>query len=138
MEVIKITIQATVEAPAEKVWSCYTQPEHITRWNFATDDWQCPWATNDMRVGGRYVARMEAKDGSFGFDLEAVYEAIEPGRSFVYGMGDRKVEVQFSAVEAGTQVVVTFDAETENPVEMQRAGWQAILDNFKRYTEGLK
>lgn len=138
MEAIKITIQATVEAPAEKVWACYTQPEHITSWNFASDDWQCPWATNDMRVGGRYVARMEAKDGSFGFDLEAVYKAIEPGRSFVYSMGGRKVEVQFLAFDAGTQVNITFDAETENPVEMQRAGWQAILDNFKRYTEGLK
>jgi uncharacterized protein YndB with AHSA1/START domain len=135
MEAVKITIRATVQAPAEKVWACYTQPEHITGWNFASDDWQCPWATNDMRIGGKYVARMEAKDGSFGFDLEAVYEAIEPGKSFLYAMGDRKVEVRFVAVDGGTLVTVSFDAETENPVEMQRAGWQAILDNFKRYTE---
>jgi hypothetical protein len=79
---------------------------------------------------------MEAKNGSFGFDLEAVYESIEPGKSFIYSMGDRKVEVQFSALEAGTQVIITFDAETENSEDMQRAGWQAILDIFKRYTEG--
>lgn len=137
METVKITIQASVQAPVEKVWTCYTQPEHITGWNFASDDWQCPWATNDMRIGGKYVARMEAKDGSFGFDLEAVYEAIEPGKSFLYAMGDRKVEVHFKALKAGTQVVVAFDAETENPVEMQRSGWQAILDNFKRYTEKI-
>lgn len=137
METVKITIQASVQAPVEKVWTCYTQPEHITGWNFASDDWQCPWATNDMRIGGKYVARMEAKDGSFGFDLEAVYEAIEPGKSFLYAMGDRKVEVHFKTLEASTQVVVAFDAETENPVEMQRAGWQAILDNFKRYTERI-
>lgn len=137
METVKITIQASVQAPVEKVWTFYTQPEHITGWNFASDDWQCPWATNDMRIGGKYVARMEAKDGSFGFDLEAVYEAIEPGKSFLYAMGDRKVEVHFKVLEAGTQVVVAFDAETENPVEMQRSGWQAILDNFKRYTEKI-
>ena len=136
MEAVKITIQATVQAPAEKVWTCYTQPEHITNWNFASDDWQCPWATNDMRIGGRYVARMEAKDGSFGFDLEAVYESIEPGKSFIYSMGGRTVEVQFTEEDSGTRVVITFDAETENPVEMQRAGWQSILDNFKRYAEG--
>ena len=110
--------------------------EHITNWNFASDDWQCPWATNDMRIGGRYVARMEAKDGSFGFDLEAVYESIEPGKSFIYSMGGRTVEVQFTEEDSGTRVVITFDAETENPVEMQRAGWQSILDNFKRYAEG--
>jgi len=136
MEATKITIQATVNAPADKVWACYTQPEHITKWNFASDDWQCPWATNDMQIGGRYVARMEAKDGSFGFDLEAIYEAIEVGKSFIYGMGGRSVKVVFSQVAEGTEVTTTFDAETENPVEMQRAGWQAILDNFKRYTEG--
>jgi len=136
MEVVKITIQATVHATIDKVWACYTQPEHITQWNFATEDWQCPWATNDMQIGGRYVARMEAKDGSFGFDLEAIYEAIELGKSFIYDMGGRKVEVIFNPVPDATQVTVTFDAETENPVDMQRAGWQAILDNFKRYTEG--
>lgn len=136
MEATKITIQATVNAPADKVWACYTLPEHITKWNFATDDWQCPSASNDMHVGGKYIARMEAKDGSFAFDFEAVYEAIDPGKSFLYGMGDRMVQVVFSPAAGGTLVTIIFDAETENPVEMQRAGWQAILDNFKRYTEG--
>jgi uncharacterized protein YndB with AHSA1/START domain len=132
----KITIQATVAAGRKKAWDFYTQPEHITKWNFASDDWQCPVASNDMRVGGKYSARMEAKDGSFGFDFEAIYKEIVAGERFTYLIADgRQVDVTFSSRSDTTEVTVTFDAEAINPLEMQRAGWQAILDNFKKYTE---
>lgn len=133
----KVNIHATVAAPREKVWACYTEPEHITKWNFAADDWQCPSASNDMRVGGKYTARMEAKDGSFGFDFEAIYNAIDPGHSFTYTIPDgRVVDVVFSDNGSNTDVAITFDAESVNPVELQQAGWQSILNNFKEYTEG--
>lgn len=131
----KITVAATIAANPKKVWDYYTQPEHITQWNFADPSWHCPKAENDMRIGGTYKARMEAKDGSFGFDLEAVYSEIVPGEKFIYGMGDRQVHVTFRPTEDQTEVTIVFDAETVNPVEMQKAGWQAILDNFKAYTE---
>lgn len=131
----KITVQATVEADAKKVWDYYTLPEHITQWNFADPSWHCPSAENDMRPGGTYEARMEAKDGSFGFDLEGVYSQIAPGESFTFGMGGREVQVTFRNLGNQTEVVIVFDAENENPLEMQRAGWQAILNNFKSYTE---
>lgn len=135
MSATKITVQATVAADAKKAWDYYTMPEHITKWNFASDDWQCPRAENDMRVGGKYSARMEAKDGSWGFDFEAIYSEINDGKSFSYGMGGRDVSVRFEAKGDSTLVTVTFDAETENPIEMQQQGWQAILDNYKKYTE---
>ena len=132
----KIIIQAIVSADIEKVWGYYTLPEHITKWNFASQDWQCPYASNDMRVGGKYLARMEAKDGSFGFDFEAVYDQIIVAESFSYTMPDgREVQVTFDDAGGKTEVSVSFDAETENPVEMQRAGWLTILNNFKKYTE---
>jgi len=132
----KIIIQAIVSADIEKVWDYYTRPEHITKWNFASEDWQCPHASNDMQVGGKYLARMEAKDGSFGFDFEAVYDQIIVGDSFSYTMPDgREVHITFNDTGGKTEVSVSFDAETENPVEMQRAGWLAILNNFKKYTE---
>jgi uncharacterized protein YndB with AHSA1/START domain len=132
----KIIIQAIVSADIEKVWDYYTLPEHITKWNFASEDWQCPYASNDMRVGGKYLARMEAKDGSFGFDFEAVYDQIIVAESFSYTMPDgREVQVTFDDAGGKTEVSVSFDAETENPVEMQRAGWLTILNNFKKYTE---
>lgn len=134
----KIIIQAIVSADIKKVWDYYTRPEHITKWNFASEDWQCPHATNDMRVGGKYIARMEAKDGSFGFDFEAVYDEIVDGESFSYTMPDgREVNVNFKAADDKTEVSISFDAETENSIELQRQGWQAILDNFKKYTEGI-
>ena len=134
----KVIIHATVAAPREKVWAGYTLPEHITKWNFATDDWQCPSASNDMRVGGKYAARMEAKDGSFGFDFEAIYNAVDPGNSFTYTMPDgRVVDAVFSDNGNSTDVAITFDAETMNPVEMQQAGWQSILNNFKKYMESI-
>lgn len=132
----KITIQAQIAGNIEQVWDCYTQPIHITKWNFATDDWQCPSASNDMRVGGKYIARMEAKDGSFGFDFEAIYDAIEEGKSYSYNMADgRNVKVQLENQGDSTFISVSFDAETENPIELQRDGWQAILNNFKNYVE---
>lgn len=132
----KITVQAIIAADRKKVWDYYTAPKHIVKWNYATDDWQCPSATNDMQVGGKYSARMEAKDGSFGFDFEATYDEVIPGEKFSYIMGDgRQAVVSFKDLGGKTEVIVTFDAETQNSEEMQRGGWQAILDNFKKYTE---
>jgi uncharacterized protein YndB with AHSA1/START domain len=136
MEQKKITIQATVSAEKSKVWDYWTKPEHITKWNFATDDWQCPRAENDLRPGGKYNARMEAKDGSFGFDFEAVYDEVIEQEKITYTMGDgRQVTTNFEDLGGQTKVTTTFDAEGVHDAEMQRAGWQAILDNFKRYTE---
>lgn len=132
----KITIQATVSANSKKVWDYYTLPEHITKWNFADPSWHCPSASNDMKVGGQYSARMEAKDGSFGFDFEAIYDEIKEGEKFSYTMPDgRQVNVIFNNLGEKTEVIVSFDAETENSIELQKNGWQAILDNFKKYTE---
>lgn len=131
----KITVKATVSADKQKVWDYYTQPEHITKWNFADPSWHCPSATNDLKVGGRYVARMEAKDGSFGFDFDAIYTEINQGQSFTYEFGGRLATVEFKETNGQTGVTVTFDPETENSIELQRNGWQAILDNFKKYME---
>lgn len=131
----QITITATIIAPIEKVWDYYTNPKHITQWNFADSSWHCPSAINDMKIGGTYKARMEAKDGSFGFDFEAIYTAIEKHKSFTYEFGGRSSTVTFNKKENQTEVLVSFDPETENPIEMQRAGWQSILNNFKNYTE---
>lgn len=136
MEPTQITIQADIAAEPAKLWQLYTQPEHITQWNFATPEWQCPHAENDLRVGGTYRARMEAKDGSYGFDFEAVYQEVVPNEKMVYALADgRLVTTAFAAQDAGTLVTTTFDAEGVNDVEMQRAGWQAILNNFKQYAE---
>jgi uncharacterized protein YndB with AHSA1/START domain len=119
-----------------KVWYYYTNPEHIMKWNFASDDWYCPYASNDLRVGGKYSVRMEAKDGSFGFDFEAVYDEVDPNKQIGYTMPDgRRAKVTFYELNHRTTVKVNFDPETENSVEIQRGGWQAILDNFKKYTE---
>lgn len=132
----KIMVDATIIAGTKKVWEYYNQPEHITKWNFAIDSWQCPKAENDLRVGGKYFARMEAKDGSFGFDLEAIYDEVTINEKMVYTMVDgRKVTIVFENRDNKTQVTITFDAESENPIEMQKAGWQAILNNFKKYVE---
>ena len=130
-----ITVTATINANAKKVWDYYTNPEHIVKWNFADPSWHCPKATNDMKVGGKYFARMEAKDGSFGFDFEAIYEEIKTGESFSYSFGDRKATVEFKNLENQTEITIVFDPENENPIEMQKGGWQAILNSFKNYTE---
>lgn len=132
----KITVAATINAPVEKVWEYWTEPEHIKKWNSASDDWHTPRAENDLRVGGKFSSRMEARDGSMGFDFGGVYDEVIINAAIGYTMGDgRTVQVRFDSGENGTTVTETFDAETTNPVEMQQAGWQSILDNFKRYTE---
>ncbi|AWH84167.1 activator of HSP90 ATPase [Flavobacterium album] len=131
----KITVEATIAADRNKVWEYYINPEHITKWNFAADDWQCPSAENDMRVGGTYKARMEAKDGSFGFDFEAVYDEVVPKEKFTYSFGGRSCTVTFADLGEETRVTVVFDAENEHPEEFQKQGWQMILNNFKKYTE---
>ncbi|MDQ3110819.1 MAG: SRPBCC family protein [Bacteroidota bacterium] len=131
-----ITIEATINAPVEKVWKYWSAPEHIIKWNSASDDWHTPHAENDLRTGGKFLSRMEAKDGSFGFDFGGVYDNVKTNELIAYTMGDgRKAKVIFSGEGNTTKVTTTFDAEKENPVEMQRGGWQAILDNFKKYTE---
>ena len=135
MSLPQITVTATVNASATKTWDCYTNPAHIVNWNFADPSWHCPSAVNDMQVGGTYNARMEARDGSFGFDFEAVYSEITIGKHFTYGFGDRNASVQFNDLGTQTEVIVTFDPETENPIELQKGGWQSILNNFKSYTE---
>lgn len=131
----RITVQAIIAADKLKVWEYYTNPEHITKWNFASDDWCCPSASNDLTIGGRYIARMEAKDGSFGFDFDATYVEIKEGEMFTYVFWERYATVTFTDHQGITEVSITFDPETENPVELQQQGWQAILDNFKQYTE---
>lgn len=131
----RITVTASIAANKTKVWNTYTQPEHIVQWNFADPSWHCPSASNDLRVGGKYVARMEAKDGSFGFDFEAEYTEVDPGERFTYGFGGRFATIQFKEVAGHTEVTVSFDPETEHPIDMQRAGWQSILNNFKAYAE---
>lgn len=134
----KISISANVFASKQVVWSCYTEPAHIINWNFASDDWHCPRAENNLTIGGKYEVFMEAKDKSFGFNLEAVYTHIVPGESFVYVMSDgREVSMMLTPLGDLTQIDIVFDAESVNPVDLQRQGWQAILNNFKRYTESL-
>ncbi len=131
----KITVTATIDADAKKVWDYYTNPTHIMNWNFADPSWHCPTAQNEMKVGGTYNARMEAKDGSFGFDFEAVYTNILEGKEFTYEFGGRNANVKFDSLGDQTKIIVTFDPEKENPIEIQKGGWQAILDNFKKYVE---
>ncbi|MCM3711829.1 SRPBCC family protein [Sporosarcina luteola] len=132
----ELTVEATVQAPVEKVWDYWTDPNHIKKWNSPSDDWHTPFAENDLRVGGKFVSRMEAKDGSMGFDFGGVYDEVKLHEKISYTMGDgRKVNITFTGQGNETEVIETFEAETENPVEFQRQGWQAILDNFKRYAE---
>ncbi len=133
-----ITVAANVQAPIDKIWTAWNEPQHVTQWNNASPDWHTPTAENDLRKGGSFKYRMEAKDGSFGFDFEGVYDEVVPNELISYTMSDgRKVSTSFNAADNATEVTTTFDAENENPVEMQQAGWQAILDNFKKYTESL-
>ncbi|MFN3782491.1 MAG: SRPBCC domain-containing protein [Spirosomataceae bacterium] len=134
----KLTVQATITAKKQTVWDYYTLPEHITQWNFADPSWHCPTASNNLTVGGKYFARMEAKDGSFGFDFEAVYTEIHPGNSFTYVFGERYATVSFQETQEQTEVTLVFDPETENPLELQKQGWQAILNHFKKYVETIE
>jgi len=132
-----VTIEAIVDAPLEKVWDFWSAPKHIMQWNSASPDWHTPRAENDLRKGGSFSSRMEAKDGSFGFDFGGVYDEVIDNQLIEYTMGDgRKVSVHFTKMEDGsTHVMESFEAESQNPVDMQRQGWQSILDNFKKYVE---
>ena len=131
-----ITVECSVKAPVEKVWKFWTAPEHITKWSNASDDWHTPFAENDLRAGGKFLSRMEAKDGSFGFDFGGVYDDVKTNELIKYTIGDgRKVSVNFTSNGNETKVVETFEAENTNSIEMQRGGWQSILDNFKKYVE---
>ena len=131
-----ITVETLVNASIEKVWTFWTKPEHITKWNAASDDWHTTRAENDLRIGGKFLSRMEAKDGSFGFDFEGVYiDVIINGKLSYTLLDDRKVTITFSQTENGIQITETFEAENQNPLELQKLGWQAILNNFKNYVE---
>ena len=131
-----ITIEASINAPAETVWKAWSNPEDIMKWNSASDDWHTTKAENDLRAGGKFLSRMEAKDGSFGFDFAGIYTHVKPHELIAYTLGDgRKVTVNFASEGMATRIKTEFEAEGENPVEMQQAGWQAILDNFKKYVE---
>jgi uncharacterized protein YndB with AHSA1/START domain len=132
----KITIKTSIKAPIDKVWKYWTAPEHITKWNNASDDWHSPRAVNDVRAGGKFNIRMEARDGSQGFDFGGVYEDVKQNKFISYTMGDgRSVTVDFDSSGNETTVKETFEAESQNSPEMQKNGWQAILDNFKKYVE---
>ncbi len=132
-----ISINASVNAPIAKVWEYYTTAEHVTKWNAAHESWHCPKAENDFREGGKFSYRMEARDGSFGFDFGGIYDSVKPQESFAYTLDDqRKASISFEAKGQDTTIVsVVFDPETINDPEFQKLGWQAILDNFKNYTE---
>jgi len=132
---MKITVETNVDAPIAKVWSAYNTPADITHWNTASDDWHTTKSSVDLRVGGAFSSRMEAKDGSFGFDFAGTYTKIIPNELIEYSFGDRIGVVAFVPNARGVTVRVTFDAETENSIEQQQQGWQAILDNFAKYVE---
>jgi uncharacterized protein YndB with AHSA1/START domain len=132
----QITVETTVDVPVEKAWKYWNEPDHITKWCSATPEWHTPWSKNDLRAGGSFSSRMEAKDGSMGFDFAGIYDEVKTNELIAYTMGDgRKVRITFSGNGNSTHISETFDTEAQNPVEMQRGGWQAILDNFKKYTE---
>ena len=136
-EKTSINVEATVNAPVEKVWKYWSSPEHITKWNNASDDWHSPRAENDLTAGGKFNIRMEAKDGSMGFDFSGTYDKVEKHKQIEYAMEDgRRVKIIFTTNGNETAISETFDAETVNTFELQKNGWQAILNNFKKYTEG--
>ena len=131
-----ITIEADVNAPVEKVWNYWTSPEHIVRWNNASDDWHTPRAENDLVAGGKFSSRMESKDGTMGFDFEGHYTEVEKHKLIAYTLGDgRTVSIQFEDRGGKTFIRETFEAENTHPADFQKKGWQAILDNFKKYSE---
>jgi len=132
---MKITVETNVAAPIDKVWRAYTTPEDIKQWNSASDDWHTTAATVDLRVGGAFSSRMEAKDGSMGFDFAGTYTRIVRHQLIEYSFGDRTARVEFVNGTNGVKVTVAFDAESSHSEEQQRQGWTAILNNFKRYVE---
>lgn len=131
----RIIVETMIAAPVEQVYCAYTSPDDITKWNAASDDWHTTKAVVDLSVGGSFVYRMEAKDGSIGFDFAGTFTHIIPNRRIDYSFGDRNCEVEFLLHADGVVVRVSFDPEDENPIEMQRSGWQAILNNFKKFVE---
>ena len=136
---MQITIQTHVKADIDAVWAAWTTPDDINQWNAASDDWHNPRSSNDLRPGGRFSYRMEARDGSFGFDFEGTYTQIVAQRLIEYVLGDaRKVSISFEPTETGVQVVETFETEDINIAEMQKQGWQSILNRFAAYVEGQK
>jgi uncharacterized protein YndB with AHSA1/START domain len=133
---VKVTVKTTVNVPVEKVWEYWTEPNHITKWNNASEDWHTPVAENDLRPGGSFLSRMEAKDGSFGFDFKGIYDEVKLLKFISYSLEDgRKVEISFEGKENETEIIETFDPDTSNSIELQQTGWQAIIDNFKKYAE---
>ena len=138
MPATKISVETLVHAPVAEVWRAYNTPADIVQWNAASDDWHTTRAAVDLRVGGEFSSRMEAKDGSFGFDFAGTYTKIVPNERIEYSFGDRSCVVDFVPGSDGVKVRVTFDAEEENSIEMQRGGWQAILDNFAKHVEGAR
>ncbi len=130
---MKISVSVEINAPIAKAWDAYVSPEAINQWNFASDDWQCRDARVDLRVGGSFSSHMEAKDGSFGFDFEGTYTNIVDHQLLEYSFGDRSAKVLFEQVGESSKVTVEFDTEDENSVDMQREGWQAILNNYAKY-----
>lgn len=135
-QVTRITVEATANAPVAKVWKAWNTPGDIMQWNTPDPSWHTPSSENDLRVGGKFKNRMEAKDGSFGFDFEGVYDVVEPHKEITYTMADgRKATTLFTAQDSKTKIETTFDPETENDPEFQKQGWQAILNNFVNYVE---
>ncbi len=133
---ITITVEATIDAPVKTVWAAWTTPEDIQVWNHASDDWHCPLAENDLRVGGKFMSRMAAKDGSFSFDFSGVHDVVTPYTTINSTLDDdRKMSLAFSVRDGKTIVRETFEAENENSIELQQTGWQMILDNFKAHVE---
>ncbi|WP_127533190.1 SRPBCC family protein [Paenibacillus kobensis] len=132
----KVTVETVIQAPVAKVWSYWTKPDHITKWNQPSEDWHAPRAENDLRAGGAFLTRMEARDGSMGFDFAGIYDEVKLHEAISYTIGDgRKVDIRFVEQGDATKVVEIFDPENTHPVEFQKAGWQAIMDSFKRYVE---
>lgn len=134
----KITVSITTHISLEKAWEVWTMPEHIINWNFASDDWCAPRASNDLKVDGNFSYRMEAKDGSFGFDLNGTYTNVKPLELIEYELeDDRIVSIHFESKDNETRIIQTFEAENQNPIELQQNGWQAIMNNYKKYAESL-
>ncbi len=135
---LKISVKTKINAPLEEVWTLWTGPDHITKWNNASEDWFTPSAENDLKVGGKFLYRMEARDGSFGFDFGGTYDEVNENKLIVYTLGDgRKVKITFSSRGNETEIVETFEAEEINSMDIQRDGWQAILNNFRHYAESM-
>lgn len=130
-----ITVETTVNAPLSKVWEFWNEPQHIINWYYASDDWHAPYAENDLKVGGYFKTTMAAKDGSASFDFEGTYDQVEAFRYVAFTIGDRQVEIYFTVQGNETKITETFEVEDIHSEELQRTGWQAIIDNFKRYTE---